>query len=355
MTVEVAGMITAGAVALVAGVGLLRPRFLAASGEEGVLDRLLLLGPLCYAIALAIFAAEHYTAPHDLVGIVPKWLPFRMFWVYFVGTAWLAAAISFILARAVRWSAPLAALMMLLIVATLDVPGIPAGLHHRFFWILFAREMSFAGGAMVLGGSVWPSGNTWGAVLRHVGRTIVGVVMIFYAVEHFLHPHHVVGVPLEKLIPAWMPAPVLLAWIVGIALLAGGIGLFFRPTVRIAAAGAGTVLLLVTIFFYGALLVAEFHSNPVEGLNYVGDTLMFAGTVLLAGLEPGPSPTEHLGRRRSSESGTRRSDGAQLTDTSSSAASLPRSIPRRSRHASPASLRAWRRRSIRRTRAGQSG
>jgi len=38
--------------------------------------------------------------------------------------------------------------------------------------------------------------------------------------------------------------------------------------------------------------VAEFHSNPVEGLNYVGDTLLYAGTVLLAGLGATPLPAE---------------------------------------------------------------
>jgi hypothetical protein len=52
-----------------------------------------------------------------------------------------------------------------------------------------------------------------------------------------------------------------------------------------AAAGAGMVLLLLVVCFYGPLLVAEFSTNPVEGLNYFADTLLFAGTVLLAGLE----------------------------------------------------------------------
>jgi uncharacterized membrane protein len=292
MTVEVAGMIAAGAAALVAGVALLRPRFLAASGAE----RILVLGPLAYAIALAIFAAEHFTDARDLAGGVPRWLPAHLFWAYFVGAAWMAAAISFVIWRCVRWSAPLTALMLLLIVFMIDLPNLTRHFDDRLFWVLAFRETVFAAGAMVLGGSVWPAGNPWGAALRRAGRGIVGAVMIFYAVEHFLHPRHVVGVPLEKLTPAWVPAPVLLAWIVGIALLAGGIGLFFRPTVRIAAAGAGTVLLFITIFYYGPNLVSEFHSNPVEGLNYVGDTLIFAGTVLLAGLDADPARTEPLGR-----------------------------------------------------------
>ena len=290
MTVEVAGMMAAGAAALLVGVVLIRPQFVAASGAV----RILVLGPLAYAIALAIFAAEHYTAPRDLAPLVPHWLPAHLFWVYFVGTAWLAAAVSFLISRAVRWSAPLVALMMLLIVATLDVPNIPTGFRQRFFWILFVREISFAGGAMVLGGSVWPRGSLAGTALMRIGRAIVAAVMIFYAVEHFLHPHHVVGVPLEKITPAWMPAPVLLPWIVGLALLLGGIGLLIRPAVRIAAAGAGAMLLLVTVFYYGPILVAEFHTAPVDGLNYFGDTLLFTGTVLLAGLGANRLPSEGL-------------------------------------------------------------
>ena len=93
------------------------------------------------------------------------------------------------------------------------------------------------------------------------------------------------GVPLEKLTPAWVPAPVVLAYFVGIILLLGGVGLLIRPTIRIAAAGAGIILVLLTAFFYGPIMVMEIHSAlAVEGINYVGDTLLFAGTVLLAGL-----------------------------------------------------------------------
>ncbi len=292
MTLEVAGMIAAGAATLIVGLALLPPRFRAASGA----DRLLVLGPICYAIALAIFALEHLTDAHDLAGGVPRWLPGHLFWAYFVGAAWMAAAISFVLWRCVRWSAQLTALLLLLIVATIDLPNLTTGFHNRFFWILTLRETSFAAGAMVLGGSVWPRGHFTGTALMRVGRAIVGAIMIFYAIEHFLFPHHVVGVPLEKLTPSWVPAPVLLAWIVGIALFLGGIGLFFRSTIRISAAVAGAVLLLVTVFYYGPLLVSEFHTNPVEGLNYVGDTLLYAGTVLLAGLGASPVSAENSSR-----------------------------------------------------------
>ncbi len=280
MSIEVWGMAAAGIVVLVAGLLLVRARFQAACG----IDRILLLGPVFEAVPLAMFAAEHFTAARDLMPLVPSWLPAPLFWVYFVGISLLATAISFIAWKCVPWSAALLALLFLIIVVTLDLPNLPKNAHDRFFWILLVRETSFAGGAMVLAGSAWTSGSRPAAALIAVGRRIVAYVMVFYAIEHFLHPRNVPGVPLEKLTPDWIPAPALIAYLVGISLLVSGIGLFIRRTIRVAAASAGSVLVLLTAFFYVPIAIVELHSPlAVEGLNYVGDTLLFAATVLLAG------------------------------------------------------------------------
>jgi uncharacterized membrane protein len=280
MSVLTWGMIGAGSTALVAGLFLVRARFAAASGA----GRVLVLGPVFEAVALAIFAAEHFLAARDLSVIVPRWIPGAMFWTYFVGTALLAAAISFIAWRYVRWSASMLALLFLIIVATIDLPNLPQHIHERLFWTLTVRETAFAGGAMVLAGSLWSRGRSAGTILIILGRLIVSCTFIFYAIEHFLFPRFVPGVPLEKMTPAWMPAPTLISYIVGITLLAAGVGLLIPRTRRTAAAIAGTVLLLLTFFFYVPILITEIRSPlGVEGVNYVGDTLLFAATALLAG------------------------------------------------------------------------
>ena len=280
MTVETWGMIGAGIAVLVSGLLLVRPRLVGAPGT----GRILVLGPVFEAVALAIFAAEHFLAAQDLSGIVPRWMPGALFWTYFVGAALLAAAISFIAWRYVRWSASLLALLFLIIVATVDLPNLPQHLHERLFWTLAVRETAFAGGAMVLAGSQWSSGRSAGATLIRLGRSFVACTFIFYAIEHFLFPRFVPGVPLEKMTPGWVPAPTMLAYLVGITLLAAGVGLMIRRTCRISAAIAGTVLLLLTIFFYVPILITEIRTPlVVEGVNYVGDTLLFAATALLAG------------------------------------------------------------------------
>ena len=273
-------MMGAGIASLVVGLLLGRARFRAAAGA----DRVVVLGPVFEAGALAVFAAEHFTAAQDLMGIVPSWLPGPLFWTYFVGAAWLAAAISFIIWRLVHWSAPLVALMFLIIVVTIDLPSLPSHIGERLFWTLTVRELAFGGGAMVLAGSVWPRQSFASSALISVGRVIIGGTLIFYGIQHFLFPLFAPGVPLEKLTPPWVLFPLPLAYIVGLIQVLTGIGLFIRPTIRISAATAGITLLLLTVFLYVPILVLEFNTDlAVEGLNYVFDTLLFAATALLAG------------------------------------------------------------------------
>lgn len=283
MPVEVWGMMIVGVAVLVAGFVLAAARVRAASGA----GKILVLAPVFAAAPLAVFAMEHFFTPHDLAPMVPHWLPWHLFWVYFVGATLVAAAISFIAWRHVRWSAPLLAVLFLIFVVVVDVPDLTMEVHNRIAWVLTVRELVFASGAMVLAGSVIPKG-----VLIRIGRTIIAATFVFYAIEHFLYPHNVPGVPLEKLTPAWIPAPMLIAYVVGIVLFVAGVGLLIPRTARIAAAGSGTVLVLVTVFFYGPIMVTELHTPlAVEGINYVFDTMLFAATALLAGF-PVDRPAE---------------------------------------------------------------
>jgi uncharacterized membrane protein len=278
--VEVYALLFAGIVALAAGLLLVWPRFRVASSAE----KALVLGPVFEASAMAVFGTEHFLAAQDIMTIVPRWLPGPLFWTYFVGAAWIAAAISFIAWRHVRWSAGLLALAFLIIVATIDLANLPLNVGKRLFWTLTFRELAFAGGAMVLSGSVWPHRTLASTTLIRLGRGIVAAVLVFYGIQHFLFPLFAPGVPLQKMTPDWVPFPALLAYLVGIILVLSGVGLFVRSTIRIAAATSGITLLLLTLFLYGPILALEFNTDvAVEGINYVFDTLLFAATALLAG------------------------------------------------------------------------
>jgi len=267
----------AGLVFLVVGLIFVRKELAVASG----LDKLIVLGRVFVAAPLAAFGAEHLAGARLLMGIVPAWIPGRLFWTYFVGFALLAAALSLVLMRFVRWSALLLAAMFFLFVLLIHAPGVMVHPKDRIFWTVMLRELAFGGGALAFAGicrGINPGSNR----MVFLGRVLIAVTVIFFGVEHFLHPRNVLGVPLGKLMPGWVPFPFFWAWLVGAVLLVAGVCLLFDEGSRIAAALVGLVMVVLTLVLYSPILaMATGEAQVVDGLNYVADTLLFGGTALL--------------------------------------------------------------------------
>src|SRR5258708_21183781 len=84
---------------------------------------LVAFGPVFVAAGLAALAGEHFTLAATLATLVPKWLPARLFIAYFVGVAHLAAALSFVARRYMKWSTLALAVMFALFVLLMDLPA----------------------------------------------------------------------------------------------------------------------------------------------------------------------------------------------------------------------------------------
>ncbi len=259
------------------------------------LDKVLALSNLCFALPLAVFGALHLSAAQGLMTMVPAYMPWRLFWAYFVGVALVAASLSIAAKIQVRWSGLLLGIMMFLFVAMLHIPRAFANPHDRFAWTIVIREMSFAGGGWILAGEAMRENGRGqgGSKLITVGRVLVAIAAIFFGVENFLHPANVPGVPLEKLMPAWIPAHLLIGYLTGVILFVAGLAMLVGRKTRPAATYLGTWLVLVVLFIYGPILLAALADPStavkVEGINYFADTLLFAGAILaLASAAPRP-------------------------------------------------------------------
>jgi uncharacterized membrane protein YphA (DoxX/SURF4 family) len=222
-------------------------------------------------------------------------MPWHLFWTYFVGFALLAASLSIATKIQVRWSGLLFGVMMFLFVAMMDIPGTLADPRNRFSWTLTLREMAFGGGGWLLAGNALrePGGRfIFGGrvfteidpILITVGRVLIGIAAIFYGVETFRHPTSCPGIPLEKLMPAWIPGQLLIGYVTGAILVVAGASILLAKKTRIAATYLGTWIVLLVVFIYGPILIASLldpsTAVKVEGLNYFFDTLLFAGAIL---------------------------------------------------------------------------
>jgi uncharacterized membrane protein len=246
------------------------------------LDKIVALSNLCFAIPLAVFGAEHLSSAKFIMLAVPSYMPWRLFWAYFVGVALLASSLSIASKIQVRWSGLLFGIMMFLFVAMVHIPPVLASPSDRIPWTIVIREMSFAGGAWILAGNAMRGQGA--SKLITVGRVLIAIAALFFGVEHFLHPAGCPGVPLEKLTPLWIPGRLLLGYLTGAILLVAGASILLARKTRMAATYLGTWIVLLVLFIYGPILIAQL-SDPstavqVEGINYFADTLLFAGAIL---------------------------------------------------------------------------
>lgn len=248
------------------------------------LDKVAALSNLCFAIPLAVFGAEHLSAAQFLQNGVPAYMPWHLFWAYFVGVALIAASLSIATKIAVRWSALLFGIMMFLFVAMIHFPG-ALHAHNRILWVIVFRESSFGGGAWILAANAMEGSREHGRrTLRTIGRILVAFALIFFGTVHFLHPTALPGVPLEKQLATWIPARVLIDYVTGAALFVAGVFILLDRKTRTAAIWLGAWLLLMVLVIYGPVLIAGLFDPStavkVEGINYFADTLLFTGAIL---------------------------------------------------------------------------
>jgi uncharacterized membrane protein len=282
----------AGLIYLVAGIFILRKEIIAARGW----DKLITLGCVFIAVALAVFAPEHFRGPKFVQEMVPSWMPAHLFWVYFVGCALLAAATSLTAKKFVRLSSTLLGLMFFLFVCMVYTRHALGHPKDRFGWAYLLRDLSFAAGAWALAGlysrAASPQQSKWMILF---GRIVIAIAAIYYAVEHFLHPEFAPGVPLEEMTPSWVPFPSVWGYLAGAVLLAAGIGLILNKQSRIAAASIGALMTVLTLFLYLPILIRAHGASDInDALNSLADTLLYAGAalVLASALPPDPDRME---------------------------------------------------------------
>ena len=214
-------------------------------------DKLTLFGPLFYAAPLAAFGTEHFTLTKAVASIVPRWMPWHLFWAYFVGACFIAAALSLVTKIQAPLAARLLALTFFLFVVLMDAPGWAHNVRDRFGLTLMLREHSFSGGALALAASLAEPGRERGQrFLATIARYFIAIPVLFYSFEQFMHADHVPAVPLERLTPPWIFGHAIWTYLVAVVYAVAGIPLLVGKKTRAAATSIGLTVLLVELVVY---------------------------------------------------------------------------------------------------------
>jgi hypothetical protein len=90
----------------------------------------------------------HFMAAGDMAGMVPNWVPGGIFWVYILGLALIAAAISIITKKKIYLASLLLAVLMGVFILTVWLPGVLGGNQMMMSGLL--KDLGLAGGALVI-------------------------------------------------------------------------------------------------------------------------------------------------------------------------------------------------------------
>ena len=250
------------------------------------IDKLLLFGPIFYAAPLAGFGTEHFTLTRIIASMVPKWIPWHLFFAYFVGACFILAPLSLVTKIRARLAASLLGLTFFLFVVLIDVPGWARDPGNRIALALALRELSFSGGALAFAASLYPQGRERGThILATIARYFVAIPVLYYSLEQFLHADHVPGIPLKMVTPQWVFGHRIWTYLTAAVYAVAGPLLLIGKKPRAAATLIGVTVLFGILVLYVPIAVVGRAS--LESFNYMADTLMYCGTVLmLAGAMP---------------------------------------------------------------------
>jgi len=227
-------------------------------------------GRIFFGLALVAFGILQFVYGDFVPGRAPAWpssIPGRLGWAYLSGAVLIAAGSAIIAGRKVREAGILAGTLILCWALLRQLPALAAN-PHGIILTNAGKATALAGGAFALAG------------FPVLGRVGLGGFMILGGIQHFNYIDFV-----ARLVPAWIPGPVSWAYLAGVALIAGGVGMLVPRTAGRAAALSGLMIFLWVLILHLPRAVAAGAAQSRNEWTALFEALAFSGIALtLAGI-----------------------------------------------------------------------
>jgi uncharacterized membrane protein len=111
-------------------------------------------GRWLFAVSLAIFGLDHFQAAPFVATLIWAWIPWHLFWAYFTGTCFVAAAVCIITRQFARPAVTLLGVMFFLWFVILHLPRVAAHLHSGDEWNSAFVVLAMSGSAFFTAGTL---------------------------------------------------------------------------------------------------------------------------------------------------------------------------------------------------------
>ncbi|HUE43233.1 MAG TPA: hypothetical protein VMP12_06695 [Candidatus Sulfotelmatobacter sp.] len=124
----------------------------AAMSAEGN-RKVIVASRIVFGVSMVIFGWQHFMYAQFLVTLVQKWLPFHAFWIYFTGTAMMAAGAAIGAGILARLAGIWLAIMFVLWFLTLHLPRVLAAIRNQDELTSMFVALAFSGISLMFAAS----------------------------------------------------------------------------------------------------------------------------------------------------------------------------------------------------------
>jgi uncharacterized membrane protein len=204
------------------------------------------LGCALFALSLMAFGIEHVLFGDFVAGRAPVWpagVAGQLIWAYVSGAILIVCGALIVTRAEKAWTLALLTGAVILTWAFIRrVPLLisnPGGAAFTATGKALALSFGCFAVAAVLRSNLRGvrSERTVRRVLSMLGGVGLPAFMILGGIQHFIYTQFV-----ATLVPAWIPGPTVWAYVAGVALIAGGLGMLLPPTRSLAALLSGLMI-----------------------------------------------------------------------------------------------------------------
>jgi uncharacterized membrane protein YphA (DoxX/SURF4 family) len=121
--------------------------------STGANRKLILASRIVFGVSMVIFGWQHFMYAQFLVNLVQTWLPAHAFWIYFTGTAMMAAGAAIATGILARIAGISLGVMFALFFLTLHLPRVLAAIHNQDEITSMFVALAFSGISLIFAAS----------------------------------------------------------------------------------------------------------------------------------------------------------------------------------------------------------
>jgi uncharacterized membrane protein len=160
------------------------------------MERSQTLGRIFVAISLMVFGVQHFMYGGFVAGLVPAFMPGRLFWAYFVGVAFFAAAGGILYEKLARPAATLLGAMFFFFVVLLHIPRIALHSRDGNEWTSGFVALAMCGGAWILASAAPLDERETADPFLKLGRYFFALAIVAFGIQHFVYAKFAAGLGL---------------------------------------------------------------------------------------------------------------------------------------------------------------